>query len=1233
MGVKIMMGRKNLKRIARLMVIFYSVFWSMSFTVSAGEIPVAELSVSDMPIEASQTDPIEESSIIDGAVSETSDAEADAEPSLEDDAEAAIETEDIDSTDNPSSDEISDGNFVPEEELVEDPTESEENTQNEDVLSDPDVTVESTEDIDEAVLLDDGEGEDTSEDPPVLVFTRTGETMQDPKGGYFLYLEDLSITYEFSVWMNLGGERYFYGNDLDYFLSGKETDFAPDELTKEYMGAKISSVSDRGIATLDVSEFSSDQNTYFYIIARCEYEGEYYYGSMKLRYIPYDVDLRNIRMLRTPPEFNISGYDKVVYEITGYRSELMGEMDGTARLDPGRIEWGLRAKYDKSAEVVKKVGNIEIIGHGTTAEVILEKATHSTIVVPVLRYHNEDGTVVENMSRFALKRPVDDDVLGARIQADKMKVGLYNSTNAVPISIHHVEGEKSFDYTEAQKVVECNVIQASFTDETLNKLFDVLPLTVGSKDDTTTNAVNIRAKKEALDPANEECAAILQNLIKSPGVPTKLNIRVQMYSAYDNYEPDHELVTENEITLTFSDAKPAIKSPKAAETLVFNSYEAGRESTGISFTGADIAYFTADNLPAGFSFDKDRQTISTTDQLPGSGKGSFKVKAYLGDATYNLPGEVGYDVTVNYVIKQTSPAITVSKTSTELNKFTKDGESVTATIVNTTDSTIVDAAVLDSKGVAIAGEQPLDVEVKPEEETDSAVVNIKVTDKAQAGQTLKVRVYAKNTFNNRMGAYKDVTVKIVAEKKAAVNKLGLTIKAVSGTSLDASAPHKPLKLTVAGKNFNIYGKTPEVNIFVNGDNDIKELFDVTSSPDGKSISISEKFGEGHYFDLLGSYAGKQVNIKVTYQIDETAAVSGNFKTTIKKTTVTPKLGVSKISINPDYDSRAIIVPITNLPEQVYDYRITQSLGKNSSVNPPFECEVISSDDYPGLDVLKITPKALELKSAAGKTCTVTLLPTKNVTGISSSHLSAKAAALKITVLDTGKKNNAAAITCKAKGSIDSVKAQTNVTATVGFKNIYNAEDALENLQCESITFGKSTENVLDDFGVQIIDNTLIIRNDTEALSTGSYKAKIVATLKDGKGSSNTLATTFTFKVTRGKTGLTAVTKKGTLYNRDFNNTSDYKFKKKTKGINAVSEVKPSKEYEGKYNITLVADEADHVIIRAAFEKRTGYYEKTKDKKGKESPITKAVTKKIPVEVYYEGSATPDKVTISVTIKP
>ncbi len=596
----------------------------------------------------------------------------------------------------------------------------------------------------------------------------------------------------------------------------------------------------------------------------------------------------------------------------------------------------------------------------------------------------------------------------------------------------------------------------------------------------------------------------------------------------------------------------------------------------------------------------------------------------MSERTYNFPTEVSYDVTVKYVIRNVAPTVAVSKSTIDLNKYTADSENVTVSYKNFAEGTTVDGVVLDSKGKELPAPLPLDVEIESAEE--SAIVNIKVTDKAQAGQTYKVRLAAKNTANGRKGAAKDVNVRIVADSKAAVGKLGLAIKAASGTSLDASQPTRPLIFTVTGKNFNTFGKKPEISVLAGNQIPITGLFDIPDSADGKTFTVSEKFDEDNYFALLNKYAGQKVSINVTYRIDDKTTVSGILKTTIKKTTVTPKLKATKISINPDYNKGDIIVPITNLPEKVYDYKVSVSFGKkDSAVKVPFTAEVVNSEEYPGQDLLKITPITKDMPSALGKTCTVTILPEKTVTGSNPIALSAKAASLKITVLDTGKKKNAVALTAKAKGSIDSLKPETGVTATIGIKNVYDPESVLGEITCESIVLGKSTEDIKDEFGVTASGSTLVISNRYHgSLAAGSYKAKIVAVLTDAKGTETALTTTLTFKVTRSKTGLKAVSSQGTIYNRDFNNFARFKFSKKAKNVNGISKVKPSAAYEGKYDVTVSEEGPDHVTIAVGFAKKTGYYEKG---------ITKAVTRKIPVEVYYYGSSTPDKVTVTVTVKP
>ncbi len=281
------------------------------------------------------------------------------------------------------------------------------------------------------------------------------------------------------------------------------------------------------MALLDVSGFMPVDNEEFYVVARCKYEDEYYYANMKIRSIPYDRDIYDIGMIHEPDRFSFYEPVNVRYEIAQYRSDLTGYHEDCSRLDPVCIEWGLKEALN-ATELFDKVGEVEIVGNGVTADVIMEKATHPCTVFVCVRYHNEDGSVAERTGRLFLNLHIDQTTLGARIQTDSTKVQLYNSTNIVPISLFHVDIEED-PYSDTEKVVEGNIIEASLTDETLNQLFDVLPATEGEGDDTVINAVSIVTKKEALDPANKESAERLEGLLKSQGVKTKINIKVNLH--------------------------------------------------------------------------------------------------------------------------------------------------------------------------------------------------------------------------------------------------------------------------------------------------------------------------------------------------------------------------------------------------------------------------------------------------------------------------------------------------------------------------------------------------------------------------------------------------------------------------------------------------------------------------------------------------------------------------------
>ncbi|MBQ7581639.1 MAG: hypothetical protein IJU25_02340, partial [Lachnospiraceae bacterium] len=117
-----------------------------------------------------------------------------------------------------------------------------------------------------------------------------------------------------------------------------------------------------------------------------------------------------------------------------------------------------------------------------------------------------------------------------------------------------------------------------------------------------------------------------------------------------------------------------------------------------------------------------------------------------------------------------------------------------------------------------------------------------------------------------------------------------------------------------------------------------------------------------------------------------------------------------------------------------------------------------------------------------------------------------------------------------------------------------------------------------------------------------------------------LTTTITFSVVRGtKTGA-AIATEGKLVNRDYYRTVTLNVDVKDPTVNEVVKVESGNKI---YQIMKVSEG----IYKLGFAD-PAYVEKSGNK-----PITKAVTKTVPISVYFEGSPVADKINVKIVTDP
>ena len=599
---------------------------------------------------------------------------------------------------------------------------------------------------------------------------------------------------------------------------------------------------------------------------------------------------------------------------------------------------------------------------------------------PPYNYFNSSGSPA--IGRIHLVNRRDIPPVEAHLSETSVKVQIYNGKNLVPVTIRTENVNES-------KYLKYRIMSVALTDEELDKY-----ATVSVAEDQ--KSINIKARSEVLNMSSKELSAFMKKKFT-----TGIIITANVYGNVETLTPSEEL------TVTFAGAKISAKDLKVDGTLEFDSYYARMQRYQIPFTGPKVKEVVPVD-PGSFEkqgFVVENSTyIRCNNNIPNTKTGSFKVYAVLDDSEINnLPEGHKVVVTVKYRITNSAPKLTLKKTSVLLNPSTRDAEQVEYTINGTYDDrTSIRYILTDSKNENATGQ--LDIRFGYNQLNDRTVT-IYTNNKTQPGQTYKLSVLPYNRYNGRDGAAKVITVKTVAQKS--LSKVSFSIKATGG--LDVHVPTKILYLSYSGKNLDLYGKEhADFSVTLKNGTDVTNKFELYDYPHNCTSWLLQKVsGEGE-FPLIGqNLDGQTVTVKVGFNTTE-GMIYASCNTKIASTKFTPKLGVTKISINPDYiyNYSYIAIPVTNQYSDYYNYSITTDDGKGGSV--PFEG--VAQSDYDKA-IIYLRPTTNDISSLAGKSFNVRITPVvpdgKAGTGV-----------CKITVLNP--KKSTASFTAKAKGSIDSV---------------------------------------------------------------------------------------------------------------------------------------------------------------------------------------------------------------------
>ena len=802
---------------------------------------------------------------------------------------------------------------------------------------------------------------------------------------------------------------------------------------------------------------------------------------------------------------------------------------------------------------------------------------------------------------ISVKGDVPHDDYEAHLSDKSLKVEMYKSKNPLAVTFRNAN-------TGSEVVVDdYEITDFRFTNNTLNNMGSMF--NYGVLEDGKT--ININASKAFIDSGS------VPSFIKSYKKGISTGIEVSVKATINGTKVEDKYTTNENVTITFDDALPKAKDIKSAGTLEFDSFKAGMEGLGVKFTGPEVGSIMAPTTDkdkkaydkAGLTVDSGTCTVNSTKQMPEKGSGKVNVLVFLNDTEYNLPSNYNISVPVSYKITNGAPVLTLDQSSALLNCAPSDFLLVSFGIKGMTGDTLVMCDVKDSKGHAINGTAPITASAFSS--GTSGYVYLGANDGIEYGTSYKVEIYPQNVVSGRKGVKKVITVKTPAEK--AVQSFTTKQK---GT-IDAGIPMSAVYLTLSGKNVNLLLKTPvNVTTTLKNGKDISDLLTYYAFPDEKLNPVFILYEKSPFLLLEKGLGGQQYVTKIAYNISGNT-ITTEYKGKISNSVVTPKLEESRISINPDANfNQTIRIPVTNLPGGEYKYDI-----KNNS---PFGINVTSelARDYVEISTGTISD------SEYGKTFEIAITP--KAPEKYNATLSAKAVTLKIAVLNP--KKNAAAMSAKVKGGIDAVRDDTNATAVISFKNIYDPESMIEDIVCKDIVLkgkGKSTPlPCYENFNCTIDGNKVIFtRMPGKNIQAGTYVATLAAVLNNGGHVTGTVE----FKVVRGKTNTVVNPATAVLINRDNARYTTVYFSPKKNDANAIINatiVADKNKFDEYFSLEQIKDKPGTYRLRV----QKGYYEK-QVKKSIVSMITKEVTKNVKVNVYYNGSTEYETVTVKVKIKP
>ncbi len=793
----------------------------------------------------------------------------------------------------------------------------------------------------------------------------------------------------------------------------------------------------------------------------------------------------------------------------------------------------------------------------------------------------------------------------AHLPKKSAKVEIYKKQNTVPISMRYAE-----DKVNERVEWDGKIVSVKVADKKAAELIDAV--LVNETDPQDIQYISLSATDKLLDNP--------KLIKKSVSTPIEVGYIVPSDGSI-------QYVNTTKLSITKGTSLPKITTD---DKLEFNSYNEF-EVQNCTLNGAVIDFAKPYDAKAGLfipmpAISNNTVSVMSATGLPASvKKGKYKIKVFVSseDPEWNIPSKKnGFDVTVPYTVRNGAPKLSLNATEATVNVMLGDVYGVGFSIANADDvmlnNSMMRYDVTNAKGKTVTG--AFDVTIVRDGYTGMVYL---LNNNAVPGQTYNLKLWLENEISERKSAVQ--TLKISTPKKDEKKPLkNVSIKGKMTGGIDANKPGSQQVIALTGKNINLFGRTPAINItYTNGS--AMDLLTYEYDMFNGKLSIFETENFTLHDHDLGSTKYK---VAVSYKV-KGSEIKNTFTGTIKESKIEAKTDSAKINMNPFHENN-VTIPITNLVGGGYDYNVVIT-GAGSVMNITIpgngtqqRTPLMYAGHYveDGRDVIFIKAFNEYLDELWGKTATVKITPV--LPSGHSGKLDAKTTTVKITVVNPKADKTALSVSGKTNGKIDAVRDSTSAVVTLSFKNANNIDDILQGINCtyiykeKKIKKGKTIPLTIPEsaFNITVNDKTVIFKRASGSdLETGTYKAEIVANVKDAWNNTLKYPCTVSFRVVRGKTQVNLKPNGASIVNRNGNRQAKFTVTSKDKKLNKIENVtiKESKMAK-KYNITFNPD-TNTVTVKYA---DPNYVETSLVKKVRKF-LLKILTDKITLQVKYEGS--------------